>query len=122
MRDSKQTRRILIRNETRNTTIAEAAEIADTSATRTKGLLGRNTHPAGQALWIVPCSGIHTFGMRFAIDVVYLDRKLKIKKTRSYVRPWRLSMCLLADSVLELPAGTIDLAPLRRGDQLSLGK
>jgi uncharacterized protein len=56
--------------------------------------------------------------MRFPIDVVYLDRKKKVRKVKSGIVPWRISMCLLAHSVLELPIGTIDRTGTQPGDQL----
>lgn len=110
---------MLIRNETRNSLLADLAEIADTSAKRCRGLLGRDNLPKGQALWIVPCEGVHTWGMRFPIDLLYLDRKNKVRKVRKVMRPWRLSFCLLAHSVLELPAGIITQTGTQPGDQLN---
>jgi uncharacterized protein len=107
-----------VRNSTRNTVLAASADVASTSATRQKGLLGRDSLAAGQGLWIVPCESVHSFGMRFAIDVIYLDRKKRVRKLRRNMTPWRVSMCLLANSVLELPAGTIDQTQTQRGDQL----
>jgi uncharacterized protein len=109
---------MLVRNETRNRILAESADVADSSAKRQKGLLGRDSLPAGQGLWIVPCESVHTFGMRFPIDVLYLDRKKRVRKTRQTMVPWRVSMCLLAHSVLELPAGVIEQTGTKRGDQL----
>jgi uncharacterized membrane protein (UPF0127 family) len=79
--------------------------VADRGATRRKGLLGRDGLSAGEGLWILPCEAVHTFCMRFPIDLVYLDRKHQVKKVRSDVRPWRLSACLSAHSVLELASG-----------------
>jgi uncharacterized membrane protein (UPF0127 family) len=58
--------------------------------------------------------------MRFPIDLVYLDRDKKIKKARSAVGPWRLSACLSAHSILELPAGTIEKTQSERGDTLEI--
>src|SRR6185437_14260980 len=110
---------MLVRNETRNSVLADAAEVADTSATRRHGLLGRDNLPNGQALWIVPCESVHTWGMRFPIDVLYLDRKKRVRKLRKAMVPWRVSMCLLAHSVMELPAGVIDKSGTQPGDQLS---
>ena len=69
-------------------------------------------------LWIVPCESVHTFFMRFPIDLVYLDRKHRIKRCRNAVGPWRLSACLSAHSVLELPAGTIRNTQTQPGDTL----
>jgi uncharacterized protein len=67
-------------------------------------------------MWILPCEAIHTFFMQFAIDLVYLDRKNHIKKVVSNVPPWRLSACLSAHSVLELPSGTVQNSQSRAGD------
>ena len=91
-------------------------EVADSGPKRNKGLLGRDRLSPGEGLWIVPCEAVHTFAMRFAIDLVYLDRKNRIKKLSSDVPPWRLSACLSAHSVLELPAGTIRDTKTRFGD------
>ncbi len=112
-------RKMLVRNETRNTVLATEADLADRGATRRKGLLGRESLPAGLGLWIVPCEAVHTFGMKFPIDVLYLDRKRRIRKVRSGLAPQRLSMCLLAHSVLELPVGTAQQTQTQPGDQIS---
>jgi uncharacterized membrane protein (UPF0127 family) len=109
-----------VRNETRGTTLAERADIADDPATRRKGLLGRRALNEGEGLWIVPCQAVHCWGMQFAIDVIYLDRKRKVGKVAPNLKPWRLSLSLTAHSVLELPAGTIELTGTRCGDQLTL--
>ncbi len=74
----------------------------------------------GHALWIVPCESVHTCGMKFPIDVLYLDRKKRVRKLRSVMTPWRLSFCLWAHSVLELPAGVIEHTKTQPGDQLIL--
>jgi hypothetical protein len=105
-------------NLTRQTVLATSIEVADHSAARRKGLLGRDSLPAGEGLWIIPCESVHTFGMRFPIDLVYLDRKRRVKKIRSAVPPWRLSACLSAHSVIELAAGTICRTQTSPGDNL----
>jgi uncharacterized membrane protein (UPF0127 family) len=107
-----------ILNRTRQVVLAHRVEIADHGATRRKGLLGRDSLPAGEGLWIVPCESVHTFGMRFPIDLVYLDRNKKVKKIRSGVPPWRLSACLSAHSVIELASGTVQRTQTRTGDKL----
>lgn len=107
-----------IRNLTRQTEIASCAETADSSATRNKGLLGRTGLPTGGGLWIVPCESVHTFFMKFPLDLVYLDRNKRVKKVRGNVGPWRLSACLSAHSIIELPVGTIANTQTRPGDQL----
>lgn len=109
---------VVIENQTRGTTLAQEADIADTSATRRRGLLGRSSLAPGEGLWIVPCQGVHCWGMRFPIDVVYIDRDRKVKKLRRAMQPWGLSFCVTAHSVLELPAGVIDQTRTERGDQL----
>jgi uncharacterized protein len=107
-----------VKNLTRQTVLAISLEVADSGAKRNKGLLGRNELSPGAGLWILPCQSVHTFGMQFSIDLVYLDRKHRIRKVRSSVRPWRISACLTAHSVLELPAGAIRDTLSRPGDTL----
>jgi uncharacterized membrane protein (UPF0127 family) len=107
-----------ISNLTREVILAHRVEVADHGATRRKGLLGRSGLPAGEGLWIVPCESVHTFGMKFPIDLVYLDRNKRVKKIRSGVPPWRLSACLSAHSVVELASGTIQMTQTQPGDKL----
>jgi hypothetical protein len=107
-------------NVTRGTLLATKLEIAASGKKRRKGLLGRDGLPPGEGLWIIPCESVHTFFMRFPIDLVYLDRGNRIRKVRVEVGPWRLSACFTAHSVLELPAGTIRATGTRRGDTLEL--
>jgi uncharacterized membrane protein (UPF0127 family) len=108
----------LVRNQTRNTVLADRMEVADTAAKRRTGLLKHTRLEPGQGLWIVPCEAVHSFGMKFAIDVVYIDRKKKVRKTRPAMVPRRISGCLLAHSVLELPVGAIETSGTQAGDQL----
>ena len=107
-------------NRTRDTLLADRLELAGESAARTKGLLGRDRLTPGEGLWIFPCEGVHTFGMRFAIDLVYLDKHRRVRKVRHAVPPWRLSLCLTAESILELPAGVATQTETRKGDQIEL--
>ena len=72
--------RFQMTNLTRRTRIASSVEVADSGAKRSKGLLGRTGLAPGEAIWIVPCESVHTFGMKFAIDLIYLDRQLRIRK------------------------------------------
>jgi uncharacterized membrane protein (UPF0127 family) len=102
-------------NRTRDSVLAERAEIANTSELRRRGLLRRERLAAGAGLWIVPCEGVHTFGMRFPIDVVFLSRDKKVLKVRREMPRGRISLCLRAHSVLELAAGA---AAAEAGDQL----
>ena len=105
-------------NLTRGTILATSLEVADSAPKRNKGLLGRKGLPPGGGLWISPCESVHTFFMQFPIDLVYLDRKLRVRKVRAAVPPWRLSACLSAHSILELPAGTIQETGTQSGDEL----
>ena len=111
--------RFQISNITRQTLLADSLEVADSASRRNKGLLGRERLSPGEGLWIVPCEAVHTFGMQFPIDLVYLDRKHRIVKTRGHVRPGRLSVCLSAHSVIELPSGTVRDTQTRPGDTLA---
>ena len=110
--------RLRISNLTRQSVLAHCVEVADEGAKRRKGLLGRQELRAGEGLWIRPCEAVHTFGMRFPIDLVYLDCKLRVKKVRSGMRPWRHSACLTAHSVLELASGTIQETQTKPGDRI----
>jgi len=109
-----------VRNLTRDVALADAAEVADSSAKRRTGLLKHTGLGPGEGLWIVPCESVHSFFMKFTIDVVYLDRKHRVKKIRPEMVPWRISGCLMAHSVLELPAGTIVHTGTQKGDQLEI--
>ena len=108
-----------MRNQTRNTVLGEFVELADTSEARRTGLLKHTRLDPGSGLWIVPCESVHTFFMKFPIDLVYLDKSRKVRKVRHAVPPWRLSACLTAYSILELPAGTAESSGTMPGDQLS---
>jgi uncharacterized membrane protein (UPF0127 family) len=107
-----------ILNRTRLSTLATNAEVAKTSTARQRGLLGRTGLPQGGGLWIIPCESVHTFFMKFSIDLVYIDRKNVVRKVCRNVRPWRLSACLTAHSIIELPVGAIDRSHTAPGDKL----
>ena len=115
---TKPTVSLRIANLTRQSELAHCAGIADHGSKRRTGLLDRETLSSGEGLWIVPCEGVHTFGMKFPIDLVYLDRKKRVRKIRHAVPPRRISICLAAHSVVELPAGTIRRTQTRPGDKL----
>jgi uncharacterized membrane protein (UPF0127 family) len=110
--------RMLVRNLTKSTEVVTDLEVAGSGPKRSKGLLGRTGLAAGAGLWIVPCEAVHTFFMQFPIDLVYLDKKYRVKKVRDSVPAWRISGCLTAHSVLELPAGTAQRTKTRPGDQI----
>ena len=114
--------KLRIKNQTRGTVLAEYAGIADTSATRRTGLLKHNELRPGDGLWIVPCEAVHTFGMKFPIDLVFLSKAWTVRKIRHAVPRRRIAMDLLAHSVLELPAGTLRSTGTEPGDELELEK
>jgi uncharacterized membrane protein (UPF0127 family) len=109
-------------NQTRDKVLADRADIADTSAKRRTGLLKHSGLAPGEGLWIVPTEGVHTFGMKFAIDVIFLNRKRKVLKIRPNMVRARIALSLRAHSVVELPAGTIEQTGTQPGDQLELQK
>jgi uncharacterized membrane protein (UPF0127 family) len=111
-------RRVKISNLTRQSVLASHVEVADRGPKRRKGLLGRDGLSAEEGLWIFPCEAVHTVGMRFAIDLVYLDRNHRVKKICSNVPPFRLSACLSAHSVVELAAGAVSRTQTKPGDKL----
>jgi uncharacterized membrane protein (UPF0127 family) len=112
--------KLRIRNHTRGTVLADFASIADTSAKRRTGLLKHTELAPGDGLWIVPCEGVHTFAMKFPIDLVFLSKRRIVRKIRHAVPRRRIALDLLAHSVLELPAGTLRATGTEPGDQLEL--
>ena len=109
---------IVVSNGTTGCTIGEKIECATTTWTRLIGLLGRSSLATGEGLWISPSSGVHTFGMTFAIDVVGLDDGLQVVKLWPTLQPNRLTPLTFAvRSVLELPEGQIARQSIRLGDK-----
>jgi uncharacterized membrane protein (UPF0127 family) len=111
---------VQVKNLTRETVLGHSIAVARTRGQRKTGLLKHQRLDPGEGLWIVPCSSVHTFFMKFPIDLVYLDRKKIVRKVRHAVPAWRLSACLPAHSVIELPAGAASAAGVQRGDQLEM--
>jgi len=110
-------------NQTRQAYLATALAVADTHWTRLCGLLGlaggdfRN----GNGLWIVPCHGVHTLGMGFPIDAVYLNREMKVILVQSQLQPWRFApVRSQATSVLELPCHTVAETGTVVGDRIEI--
>lgn len=102
-------------------TIGSYIGLADTSLSRLFGLLGRSGLDPGSGILIRPSSGVHTMGMRFPIDVVALDKDLRVVKLWRRLPPWRItSVSLRTQSVLELAPGQIDACRIEPGDRLEL--
>ncbi|MFN7949132.1 MAG: DUF192 domain-containing protein [Blastocatellia bacterium] len=99
--------------------LAGRVRLANTALTRLRGLLGRWRLESDEALWLRPCNGIHTIGMLFAIDAIFLDQELRIVRLIENLRPFRVTMPhLQARSVLEMAAHSVARFQLRTGDQL----
>ena len=114
-------------NKTRQAYLATALAIADTHWTRLRGLLGVRSRDFrnGSGLWIVPCNGVHTLGMGFPIDVVYLDDAKTVIHIQGDLPPWRFApVRRRAASVLELPCRTAAETRTEVGDkiEIKLGK
>jgi len=107
-----------VANATKNTTLGAEITLADSSEGRRKGLLKQDGLAEGAGLWIYPSEAVHTLFMRFAIDVIFLDGAKRVRKISANLRPWRMSGCLTAKSVLELPAGAAERTQTTVGDQL----
>jgi hypothetical protein len=107
-------------NQTKGTVLAENFFLADSILKRIKGLLGKASFNKGQALIIKPCNSIHTFFMRFPIDVLFMDKNNKVIQAIPGIKPFKLtSIYFQADHVIELPSGTIKDSLTSVGDKLS---
>ncbi len=107
-------------NRTKGREVASRVLKADDPVSRGRGLLGRATMDEGEGLWIVPCPMIHTFFMRFSIDVLFLDGELKVVRVMEELKPWRLSPWVFrARSVLELAGGALK-GSVAVGDELEI--
>jgi uncharacterized membrane protein (UPF0127 family) len=106
-------------NQTRQTSIVGNVEKAASTLRRMKGLLGKKSMPENYGLWITPCQSIHTFFMRFPIDVIFLSPDLHVVKIFPSIEPFRLSSWVhSAQSALELASGTIANSGTQVGDQV----
>jgi uncharacterized protein len=85
---------------------------------RMKGLLGRQSLEEDEGLLLEPASAVHTWFMRFPIDLAFLDRELRVVRIAPEVRPWRFAYARKSRSVLELPAGAAAHRGIQTGDRL----
>ena len=99
--------------------ICENCFVADRALARMRGLLGRKSLEQGEGMLLRRASSVHTFFMRFAIDVVFLDRNDTVVGIERELRPWRTARRRGAKAVLELPAGAAAEARLAEGDRLA---
>ena len=114
--------KLRVRNLSKDAVLADRADIADTGVKRRIGLLKHTGLNPGEGLWITPCEAVHTIGMKFAIDVLFLDKRRRVLKIRHAMPRWRMSGSLFAHSVLELPSGTAAATKTVAGDQLEFEK
>ncbi|MGH9789556.1 MAG: DUF192 domain-containing protein [Candidatus Acidiferrales bacterium] len=114
---------VYVYNKTRESFLATEAAVANTYLRRLVGLLGKSAGWArpGRGLWILPSHGVHTIGMLFPIDLVFLDQAKQVVYVEECVHPFSISRVRLnASSVLELPAHTIFRTGTRVGDALEI--
>ncbi len=112
----------MIKNLRTGQILAGKVKPAATFLRRLKGLLGTNSLPAGQALWIYPCNSVHTFGMNYAIDVIFLNHSNQVLKVVPAMPPGRIAFCRAAKSVVEFPAGVIAATNTQPSDVLVVSK
>lgn len=108
-------------NASKHTWLATTVRKADNFMTRLVGLLKRNALGPEEALWLIPSKGIHTIGMKFPIDVVFLDKNSVVLEAISGLAPYRITAVRLrGHSILELPKGTVQKSRTEVGDQLDI--
>jgi len=107
-------------NERTRKPLATMVEIAATRRTRRRGLLGRDGMNEASAMLLAPCAAVHTAGMRFAIDVVFVDRQGFAVKIVRNMRPWRIALAAGGRAVIEMAAGSLGREQVLPGDRLYL--
>jgi uncharacterized membrane protein (UPF0127 family) len=100
--------------------VCDECVVADSFATRLRGLLGRARLPHGEGLLLRPAGSIHTWFMRFPIDAVFLDREMRVMRIASDLGPWRTARRKHARAVLELAAGEAGRRRIEIGDRLAM--
>jgi len=114
-------REVSIVNLTRGTILAQRAAVAETPGSRRRGLLGTDALDDGEGLLILPCRQVHTFGMRYPIDVIFIDKSWTVRRITHRMRPGRLSALVLSSrAVLELPAAKAARTGTQKGDALDV--
>jgi uncharacterized membrane protein (UPF0127 family) len=111
---------VALMNERTQTPVATQVEIAATRTTRRRGLLGRDHLDQASAMLLAPCGAVHTAGMRFAIDVVFVDRQGYAVKVVRNLRPWRIALAAGGRAVIEMAAGSLQWGQVLLGDRLYL--
>jgi len=107
-------------NATRKTVVSDRCRFANSVFKRMIGLLNRKSLAQGEGLLLDRCYGIHTFGMRFPIDVLFLDKELHVMRAVLALPPLRTCVVKYAIYVLELPVGSIQRSQTAAGDQIQM--
>jgi uncharacterized membrane protein (UPF0127 family) len=107
-------------NDRTRSAVALEVDVAATRAARRRGLLGRDSLAPTEGLMLAPCKAVHTVGMRFPIDVVFIDGDGKAVRVVRDLAPWRIAMSARAKAVIELAAGTAKASDIQVGDFLYL--
>jgi uncharacterized membrane protein (UPF0127 family) len=119
VKDAMQKRKYCVYNQTRESFLSLGVTVANTTMTRLKGLIGKLSLGLDEGLWIVPSHGIHTMGVLFPIDLIYLDDNLRVLHAVESFPTFRVSPLIpRTTSVLELPTHTIYSSQTQPGDQL----
>ena len=114
-------KKVQVFNQTRQSFLSLGVIVADTHLSRLAGLLGQRRLRANEGLWVVPSRGIHTIGMLFVMDVIYLDKDHRVIHTIENLGPFRVAPIRLnCASVLELPVRSIFASDTRVGDKLEI--
>jgi len=111
---------VVLMNERTRRPVATSVEIAATRASRRRRLLGCDRLEDATAVVLAPCTAVHTAGMRFAIDVVFVDRQGYAVKVVRGLRPWRVALAAQARAAIEMPAGSLHCGEVLPGDRLYL--
>ncbi|HXW05808.1 MAG TPA: DUF192 domain-containing protein [Vicinamibacterales bacterium] len=112
---------LIARNVDTGSVLADAVAVADTRATRAVGLLNRSHLEPGEGLWIVPSRGVHTWWMRFPIDIVALDEQGVVIDRVANLKPWRIRLPRRGTAgVLELPVGALSRSGTDLGHRIAL--
>ena len=111
---------MIIKNITKNTIIATEAKLADNFLARLKGLLGTELLEKGSALIITSCNGIHTVGMKYSIDIIFVDKNNKVIKIVTNMPSMKFTLCRRASYVIETSSDVVDTTSTKIGDIIAV--
>ncbi len=113
---------MMVKDLTKNRVLFEKVFISQTFFSRAKGLIGKKQMENNEAMWIKPCNGVHTYFMKFSLDVLFLDKNMQVCAIEKKVKPFRFSKIYFkAKSVLEINSGLSDEKQIKIGDYLYVG-